>query len=40
MRLELRDIFEQFGQSYRDNHPLPINQLKTMEAIESCRTSV
>jgi len=25
---------------YRKNHPLPLNQLKTMNAIESCRTSV
>jgi hypothetical protein len=40
MSLELQDIFEQFGKGYRDNHPLPLNQLKTMEAIESCRTSV
>ena len=39
MNLELQDIFQKFGQSYRQNHPLPLNQLKTMSAIESCRTS-
>jgi hypothetical protein len=39
MSLDLQNIFEQFGQDYRDNHPLPLNQLKTMKAIESCRTS-
>ena len=40
MSLELQDIFERFGVDYRKNHPLPLNQLKTMNAIESCRTSV
>ena len=39
MSLELQDIFERFGVDYRKNHPLPLNQLKTMNAIESCRTS-
>jgi hypothetical protein len=39
MNLELQDIFQQFGQGYQQNHPLPLNQLKTMSAIESCRTS-
>ena len=39
MGLELQDVFEQFGQDYRKNHPLPLNQLKVMKAIESCRTS-
>lgn len=39
MGLELQDIFEQFGKAYQDNHPLPLNQLKAIEAIESCRTS-
>jgi ribosomal protein L32 len=39
MSLELQDVFQQFGHLYRANHPLPLNQLKTMKAIESCRTS-
>jgi hypothetical protein len=39
MGLELQDIFQQFGPEYRKSHPLPLNQLKTMKAIESCRTS-
>lgn len=39
MSLELQDILEQFGPDYRKNHPLPLNQLKAMKAIESCRTS-
>jgi hypothetical protein len=37
--LELQGIFQQFGAVYRDNHRLPLQQLKTMNAIESCRTS-
>ena len=39
MGLELQDIFQQFGADYRKKHPLPLNQLKTMKAIESCRTA-
>jgi hypothetical protein len=39
MSLELQDIFQQFGHAYWNNHPLPLNQLKTMKAIESCRTA-
>jgi hypothetical protein len=39
MSIELQNIFQQFGPAYRKNHPLPLNQLKTMKAIESCRTS-
>jgi hypothetical protein len=39
MSLELQDIFQQFAPVYRQNHSLPLNQLKTMKAIESCRTS-
>jgi hypothetical protein len=31
--------FSPLIQGYRENHPLPLNQLKTMNAIESCRTS-
>ena len=37
--LELQDVFQQFGQAYRQNHSLPLNQLKTIKAIESCRTA-
>jgi hypothetical protein len=39
MSLELQGIFQQFGAVYRDNHRLPLQQLKTINAIESCRTS-
>jgi hypothetical protein len=39
MSLELQDVFQHFGPAYRQNHPLPLNQLKTMKAIESCRTA-
>jgi hypothetical protein len=39
MAIELQDVFQQFGRVYRQNHPLPLNHLKTMSAIESCRTS-
>jgi hypothetical protein len=39
MSLELQDIFQQFGADYRKNHSLPFHQLKTMRAIESCRTA-
>jgi hypothetical protein len=40
MSLELQDIFTQFGPEYRHNHSLPLHQLKTMKAIEACRTSI
>jgi hypothetical protein len=39
MSLELQDVFQQFGPDYRQNHSLPLNQLKAMKAIESCRTA-
>ena len=39
MSLELQDLFQQFGPAYRQIHSLPLNQLKTMKAIESCRTA-
>jgi predicted Zn-ribbon and HTH transcriptional regulator len=38
--IELQDIFSQYGETYRQNHKLLLNQLKTMRAIENCRTSV
>lgn len=37
--VELQDIFAEHGQVFRDNHPLWLNQLKVMRAIESCRTA-
>lgn len=36
---EVADIFREFGESYRNNNPLPLAQLKVMRAIEVCRTS-
>ena len=39
MNLELQDIFQQFGSSYQKEHPLPLQHLRTMNAIEACRTS-
>jgi len=38
--VEVADIFRQYGPDYRQSHPLPYNQLRTMGAIEACRTSV
>ncbi len=32
------DIFRQHGQVYREAHPLPLQQLRVMPAIEVCRT--
>ena len=39
MNPELQDIFQRFGPSYRKEYPLPLQQLRTMSAIESCRTA-
>lgn len=36
--LEIADIFRQHGIDYRGNHPLPLNQIRAMRAIEICRT--
>lgn len=36
---ELQDIFQQYGEDYRKKYKLPLNQLKAMSSIESCRTS-
>lgn len=36
--LELADIFRQHGPAYRQNHSLPLHQLRLMKAIETCRT--
>ena len=38
-KIELSDIFEQYGQEYRQKHNLCQEQVKAMEAIENCRTS-
>ncbi|MCC5910974.1 MAG: IS91 family transposase [Clostridiaceae bacterium] len=37
--IEVQDIFNQHGEAYRKKHPLPHHLLKTMSAIETCRTS-
>ena len=37
--VELQDIFIEHGREYRDKHRLPVHILKTMAAIETCRTS-
>ncbi len=36
---ELADILRQHGPAYRAAHPLPLEQLKVMRAIETCRTA-
>ena len=36
---EVADIFRAFGPSYRESHKLPLNHLRTMHAIEICRTA-
>jgi hypothetical protein len=38
-KVELADVFNLFGDEYRKNHKLPLQQKKVMFAIESCRTS-
>jgi hypothetical protein len=37
--VEIADIFRQYGKTYRQQRPLPLVALKSMSAIESCRTS-
>src|SRR6266566_8639144 len=37
--LELADIFRQHGEAYRAAHALPLQQLRVMRAIETCRTA-
>jgi len=37
---ELQDMFRQYGEAYRNKYKLPPHILKTMRAIENCRTSV
>jgi hypothetical protein len=38
--VELADIFRQHGAAYRSAHPLPLNHLRVMRAVEVCRTAV
>ncbi len=38
MSAEVADVFRLHGASYRKTHKLPLNQLRTMHAIEICRT--
>jgi len=38
MSADLADVFRLHGDSYRKTHKLPLNQLRTMHAIEICRT--
>jgi Transposase zinc-binding domain len=37
---ELASIFRQYGQAFRETHPLPRESLRVMRAIEVCRTAV
>jgi hypothetical protein len=37
--LEVADIFSRFGEAYRRQHALPVQQHKLMRAIECCRTA-
>jgi len=37
--LEVADIFRQHGAAYRAAHPLPLQQLRLMRALEVCRTA-
>ena len=39
MSPELQDVFRRFGPSFRKEHPLPLQQLRAMNAVESCRTA-
>jgi hypothetical protein len=36
---EVADIFRRYGPSYREKHKLPLTHLRTMHAIEVCRTA-
>jgi len=37
--VEVADIFRLHGQEYRRSHPMPLNHLRAMHAIEVCRTA-
>ncbi len=38
-QLEVADIFRQYGPDYRNTQPVPINRIRVMRAIETCRTA-
>ena len=38
-RLELADIFIEFGDAYRRSNSMPLSHIKVMHAVEVCRTS-
>ena len=38
-KLELADIFREFGDDYRKDRPMPLIHHKVMRAVETCRTS-
>jgi hypothetical protein len=38
-QLEIADIFRRYGPLYRNAHPMPLNRLRAMRAIETCRTA-
>jgi hypothetical protein len=38
--LEVASVFRDYGPAYRATHTLPLRQLRTMRAIEVCRTAV
>jgi hypothetical protein len=37
-RIEVADIIRRYGDAYRSAHPMPVNRLRVMRAIEVCRT--
>lgn len=37
--VEIADIFRRYGPLYRSAHPMPVNRLRAMRAIETCRTA-
>ncbi len=37
-QIEVADIFRRYGPDYRNAHALPMNRLRAMRAIETCRT--
>jgi len=37
--VEVADIFRQHGPEYRHTHPLPLQHLRVMRAVEACRTA-
>jgi hypothetical protein len=39
MGIELADIVRHYGDVYRTTHRLPVNQLRTLRAVEICRTA-